>query len=958
MKKHLKICLILFLCLLISSIGIKSLEKQTIITEINQNTYAKNTEKTTKSIKNIVVFIRFNDSDTNVINHLDDEQSVLNAYKLFNSDNLIDMDTTSGMVKVPSFKKYYERESYGQLSITSEIFPKQNDKVVSFTSPHPIGYFLRYDENNKIGYKDKTESLVRETELVNSAISYIENMVLSSGITRDELDSNHDGKMDALTFIIEGQKNLPTPIQFNDLLWSHKLDNTGVTNQILGKSATAYTLLYADDYTESAALFSLNRGTYGTIIHEYGHMLGFMDLYRYGNSSSKPVGFYDIMGNTIGSNPQGFLTYFISEYHPNTNWHYPLPLIEETTKDITLTKPKYLDKDEKRAIKIEVSGNKDEYFIVEYHEKLNTYSSYSADKSGIIIYRVNEKNKYLGNGSGSNQGKSDHIYIFRPNETGLGNGEGNLSQATLNTTRPKYGKDLVLGNKDFDNEAIFFSDGSNSGLKIEVTNETADSITFNVYFPKLEGEGTKDKPYLIRDVETYLYLMGTKTTNKYYKLMNDLDFTNIVYPSIDFEGNLDGNNKTIRNINSKNTGVFNFLGNNLSLTKLKNLKIENIIVNANSENYLGGFANVAENTSLYNIQIINGEITHEGAKVNDIASTGGLIGNVDNQTIIDNCFVNAQITSPKNVGGLIGLNKNAIIKNSFVQGSVNGNKNAGAFIGVQAITDKIYNIPENVYFDSDVFRIAVGGYASYNMHDLNVLDASSLDKGIRSITINNSLSVTQFKTLEIPIVIEPNANLTYQVTIENPHIATYQNNKIEGLQIGKTHTYIDFNIGINKMRFISTLTIEAPVGTITEKEVLEFLGISKNQEYVVGFALNTNISSIQKKILTDSRIELKQFLNNKGEKIKEGLVATGMRFTLIFNQKEYTYTIVIKGDVNGDGYIYATDYVKVRNHIMGKSKLTGPYLLAADINNDKNIYATDYVQIRNHIMGKTQIVQK
>ena len=100
----------------------------------------------------------------------------------------------------------------------------------------------------------------------------------------------------------------------------------------------------------------------------------------------------------------------------------------------------------------------------------------------------------------------------------------------------------------------------------------------------------------------------------------------------------------------------------------------------------------------------------------------------------------------------------------------------------------------------------------------------------------------EFKLLLIKYIIEPNANLTYQVTIENPHIATYQNNKIEGLQIGKTHTYIDFNIGINKMRFISTLTIEAPVGTITEKEVLEFLGISKNQEYVVGFALNTNIS--------------------------------------------------------------------------------------------------------------------
>ena len=43
---------------------------------------------------------------------------------------------------------------------------------------------------------------------------------------------------------------------------------------------------------------------------------------------------------------------------------------------------------------------------------------------------------------------------------------------------------------------------------------------------------------------------------------------------------------------------------------------------------------------------------------------------------------------------------------------------------------------------------------------------------------------------------------------------------------------------------------------------------------------------------------------------------------------------------------------------MGKGNLTGAYLLAADINNDNNIYATDYVQIRNHIMGKTEIIQK
>ena len=83
-----------------------------------------------------------------------------------------------------------------------------------------------------------------------------------------------------------------------------------------------------------------------------------------------------------------------------------------------------------------------------------------------------------------------------------------------------------------------------------------------------------------------------------------------------------------------------------------------------------------------------------------------------------------------------------------------------------------------------------------------------------------------------------------------------------------------------------------------------------------------------------------------------------MTFKINTNNKDYTYTVVIKGDVNGDGLIYATDYVKVKNHIMGKTTLTGPYLEASDINNDGNIYATDYVQIKNHIMGKSTITQK
>ena len=43
---------------------------------------------------------------------------------------------------------------------------------------------------------------------------------------------------------------------------------------------------------------------------------------------------------------------------------------------------------------------------------------------------------------------------------------------------------------------------------------------------------------------------------------------------------------------------------------------------------------------------------------------------------------------------------------------------------------------------------------------------------------------------------------------------------------------------------------------------------------------------------------------------------------------------------------------------MGKATLTGAYLKAADINNDNNVYATDYVKIKNYIMGKGSISQE
>ena len=97
----------------------------------------------------------------------------------------------------------------------------------------------------------------------------------------------------------------------------------------------------------------------------------------------------------------------------------------------------------------------------------------------------------------------------------------------------------------------------------------------------------------------------------------------------------------------------------------------------------------------------------------------------------------------------------------------------------------------------------------------------------------------------------------------------------------------------------------------------------------------------------------------KGKELAaDTFIATGQKISIKNAEgKEFKMTVVIKADVNGDGKIQATDYVKIKNKIMDKGTLSGAYLKAADVNLDGKVLATDYVKIKNHIMGKGQISQ-
>ena len=67
--------------------------------------------------------------------------------------------------------------------------------------------------------------------------------------------------------------------------------------------------------------------------------------------------------------------------------------------------------------------------------------------------------------------------------------------------------------------------------------------------------------------------------------------------------------------------------------------------------------------------------------------------------------------------------------------------------------------------------------------------------------------------------------------------------------------------------------------------------------------------------------------------------------------EELEYTLIVMGDINGDGKVTITDIAKIKLHIIKKEILTGTKFIAADLNNDKELTITDLARIKIIFLG-------
>ncbi|MDE5539793.1 MAG: Ig-like domain-containing protein, partial [Bacilli bacterium] len=572
-------------------------------------------------------------------------------------------------------------------------------------------------------------------------------------------------------------------------------------------------------------------------------------------------------------------------------------VINKTKKNITLYKPEFVDDNELRAVKVVVDERSDEYFIIEYHEKQETYDSYAAEDSGIIVYRVNEKNKYLGNTSSGNQ---DHTFIFRPNETTLGAGLGDLTKATLNMKRPTLGKTLDSNKSAFDKDSIYYTDGTNSGIVVKVTSETTNSVTFDITFPEVKGSGTKDDPYIIETVDDFLYLMQLSTKNKYYKLTKDLDFKAIVdYPKIDFYGVFDGNNKTIRNVTATDTGIFRYVGDYNAQAKIYNLNVENLQVSSSKGDHLGGLASVIDNANINNVHLKSGKVTNvKNIYNNGIASTGGFGGSVSSSAVIQDSSSLLSVSSPQNVGGFIGINMNATIKNSYTNSVLSGNSNVGAFIGLQCITDNVYKIPENVFYNSLKLSNAVGSYVN-SMHNVKALATNELAKGIVGVSIEEAISLNVNDVVDYSIKVNPNVSVNTTYSVVDSSIVKYADGKIRALKAGTTKLNANLKVGTGVMTLTSNVTVkglpvvEVAISKIALNKINTELYVNKTLQ--LSATLSPSNHTIANKITWTSSNTNVASVDNNG-KVTTKAVGTAIITGTTVNGKKATCTITVKAE--------------------------------------------------------------
>jgi M6 family metalloprotease-like protein len=387
----------------------------------------------TGQFNNLVIFVRFHDQT-------EFPEQVSDYSTMFNS-------TDAG---ANSMTNYYQEVSYGQLSVTTSLFPQSSTTVLSYRDSHERSYFSPRSLMNPSGY-DTTgrgiEGARRLHAMLQAAVSFIASQV-PDGLN---IDQNNDGFVDNVCFIARG-----TSDTWYDWLWPHMWQlMEGYEASIHGIQVSTYNFQLEE-------VLNLDRVGNGVLCHEMFHSLGAPDLYRYeeGLGTFFPVGAWDLMEDNRNP-PQHMLSYMKYRYG---GWIPPLPVINASGTYALLP----VTSSTNNCYQINSPNTPNEYFVVEYRRQASSIFEAQVPGSGLIVYRVNT----AAEGTGNMNGPPDEVYVYCPG--GTNTETGSKDEAFYNA---EVGRTSIT---DQTSPSAFLADGQPGGLNITSIGGAGSTITFTL----------------------------------------------------------------------------------------------------------------------------------------------------------------------------------------------------------------------------------------------------------------------------------------------------------------------------------------------------------------------------------------------------------------------------------------------------------------------------------------------
>ena len=140
----------------------------------------------------------------------------------------------------------------------------------------------------------------------------------------------------------------------------------------------------------------------------------------------------------------------------------------------------------------------------------------------------------------------------------------------------------------------------------------------------------------------------------------------------------------------------------------------------------------------------------------------------------------------------------------------------------------------------------------------------------------------------------------------------------------------------------------------TYKITDEYINIDELEIDEHGFVSKYNSGTTYKEILdnigTSGSVK---FIDNTGKELENSdIIRTGSKVVIELSTETKEYTIVVYGDINGDGKITMSDLVKSANYLVDETIISEDcYKEAIDVTKDGNVRMSDIIKLSNILIG-------